>query len=96
MKAYLVAQDVPFAKTHEIETLIGLCARVDSDFASVETGLLSDYAVEVRYPDDASFPDAVEAREAWRTALAIRELVWRKLGITGADIVRWRADAPPE
>ncbi|MGB9621127.1 MAG: HEPN domain-containing protein, partial [Brevinematia bacterium] len=54
LKAFLVYHNVDFQKVHTIEYLIRLCSKIDNEFESLYemTKKLTDYAVEVRYPDE--------------------------------------------
>lgn len=40
---------------------------------------LTDYAVEIRYPEDIYFPDIKEAEEAIKKAEKVKEFVLKKL-----------------
>ncbi|MCL0049404.1 HEPN domain-containing protein [Dehalococcoidia bacterium] len=53
LKAFLVYHQIYFTKTHRIIDLLELCATVDSSFKDEleDADNLTDYAVEVRYPD---------------------------------------------
>lgn len=54
IKGYLISLGIIFPKTHEIGELITLCEQKDSDISELkeEADKLTDYAVEIRYPDD--------------------------------------------
>jgi len=80
IKAYLAAHDIEFPFIHNLEKLIELCAQHDSAFAQLKTAAqeLTPYAVELRYDDDF-WPAAHTARQAYDTAVVIRELVITKL-----------------
>ena len=46
-------------KTHDIAELITLCSEVDPEFSKlsrIDIVSLTDYAVEIRYPDEFYFP----------------------------------------
>jgi len=86
LKAYLVSKDVDFGKTHDIEYLLKLCSDVDKDFKNLKTGNLTDYAVEVRYPDDFYIPSLEEAKEAFNIARDVKKFVFDKLGLKEKDI----------
>ena len=44
--------------------------------------MLTDYAVEIRYPDDWYEPSMEETKEAYAIALKVKEFVLKKLGIS--------------
>jgi len=86
LKAYLVAREVEFEYTHELEYLLELCAREDESFLELDVGNLTDYAVMVRYPRRTHIPSIDEAREALRLAERIKDFVLAKLGIAEEEI----------
>ena len=67
LKAFLTKHQVEFPKTHSIMTLINLCSGIDSSFKEKlsNADLLTDYAVEIRYPDDWYEPTIEETRKAY-------------------------------
>lgn len=78
LKALLVFKNVAFPKTHDITLLLQLVA----DNGGLPTGLeidtgspLNRYGVGVRYPDDMEPVDLDEARQAFNTAAAIRDII---------------------
>ena len=79
LKAYLSYKKVNFKKTHDLELLLELCIREDKEFERLDTGNLTDYAIEVRYPDDIYIPSFEEAKEAYKMALKIRNFVLTKI-----------------
>lgn len=81
LKAYLVTKKIDFEKTHDLEFLLKLCATQDKDFENVSVGNLTDYAVEVRYPDEFYIPSVEEARECFEIASKIKDFVLYKMGI---------------
>jgi HEPN domain-containing protein len=84
LKAFLVKEQIEFSKTHNIMSLLNLCASVDQSFKKElsEADVLTDYAVEIRYPDDWYEPSMEETKEAYGIALKVKEFVLKKLGIT--------------
>jgi len=69
LKAFLVKHQVEFPKTHNLMVLINLCSDVDADFHKLDNAdNLTDYAVEIRYPDDWYEPSLDDAKEAIRLA----------------------------
>ena len=77
LKAYLVKHQVEFQKTHSIMSLINLCSTVDSVFKDklLYADLLTDYAVEIRYPDEWYEPTIEEAKDAYRVACEVKQFV---------------------
>jgi len=81
LKAFLTYHQIDFPKTHSMVTLIDLCASKDNSFndLSDEADSLTDYAVEIRYPDDWYEPTLEEAKKAFAVAEMIKEFVLKKL-----------------
>jgi HEPN domain-containing protein len=76
LKAYLVAQNIAFPFTHNLEKLTELCMLNDASFSSVKSLAqnLTPFAVELRY--DAEFwPSPEIAQQALDDALAIKQFV---------------------
>jgi HEPN domain-containing protein len=89
LKAFLVYHKIGFQKVHTIEYLIKLCSTIDSDFESLyeKTKNLTDYAIDIRYPDDFYIPTIEEARNAFESATFVKEFIFKKLSITEKDIL---------
>jgi len=81
-----VSKNIEFERSHSIEYLIELCSRVDTEFSEIEAGNLSDYAVEMRYPDDFFIPSLDEAQNALELAAKIKNFVMRKLNLTTEEL----------
>jgi len=79
LKAYLIRHSIDFAKVHDLEYLRKLCASVDSAFADLELGDLSEYAVSIRYPGMPDEPSVSRADDALRIAEHVREFVRSRL-----------------
>lgn len=76
LKGYLVSKNISPEKTHKIESLLALCIRLDSSFEEIsEAKTLTEYAVELRYPDDFFIPSLEEAKEAYQLAQKVRNFV---------------------
>jgi HEPN domain-containing protein len=91
LKAWLAWRDVPPKPVHNIEVLLSLCEETDPEFATLRRAeLLTAYAVEIRYPDNAYFPTTEEMQEAAGIAKQIREFVLARLRKEGLSLV----DAP--
>lgn len=79
LKGYLVARQIKFPRTHNLELLQGLCSADDPAFAATDVTRLSFYAVEVRYPDEFLEPSLDDATESVRIAQGMGQLVRKKL-----------------
>ncbi len=84
LKAYLVFLDIAFTKTHEIGELITQCENADTEISELkeEADKLTDYAVEIRYPDDWFEPALEEAKESFKIAKKIQEFVLNRITFT--------------
>ena len=80
LKAFLVSHLIKPPRDHNIKTLIDLCAEIDVGFTGLnDTAYLSDYAVDVRYPDDFYIPSVEELRTALEDARRIRSFVMARI-----------------
>lgn len=81
LKAFLVKNQVEFSKTHSIMALLNLCSTVDKAFSEElsDADSLTDYAVEIRYPDEWYEPTIEEAKQAYETALRVKDFVLKRL-----------------
>lgn len=86
LKAFLVTKNIEFGRTHILEALLDLCRGVDSDFFNISTGKLTDYAVEVRYPEVFYTPTQSEAEESVILAERISDFVLAKLKVKPVDL----------
>jgi HEPN domain-containing protein len=86
LKAYLVYKNVDFGKTHQLELLLELCSEQDTEFKKLYIGNLSDYAVEIRYPETFYIPSLEEAKECFEIASKVKEFVLKKLEIKEEDL----------
>ena len=61
--------------------LLNLCSKVDESFNKelTDTDLLTDYAVEFRYPGEWYEPSVKEAKDAYKSAEKVRQFVKNKL-----------------
>ncbi|MBI5892967.1 MAG: HEPN domain-containing protein [Deltaproteobacteria bacterium] len=89
LKAFLVKHQVEFMKTHSIMTVLNLCSTVDKSFSEElsEVDYLTDYAVEIRYPDEWYEPTIEEAMQAFQMVLKVKGFVVDKLkkAVTSAN-----------
>lgn len=82
LKAFLIEQNIPFTKTHDLtKKLLPLCTEIDQEFKVLFNYLemLDPYAVEFRYPgEEYTF---TEIRTALASTKKIRRFVRGKLGL---------------
>ena len=88
LKAFLLNYNIEFGKTHSIEYLIKLCSKIDKEFEKLYEIIegLTEYAIDVRYPDEFYIPSIEEAKEAFDIATKVKEFVLRKLKINEKDL----------
>lgn len=81
LKAYLVFLGASFAKTHEIGELITKCEERDREISALkeEADKLTDYAIEVRYPEEWFEPTLEEAKDAFEMAKKIKEFISNRI-----------------
>lgn len=85
LKALLIALHTKPPRTHEIEHLLYLLQEKGLDTSEItEAAKLTDYAVEVRYPDFEEEPSEEEAIEALN--LAKKVVGWVKENLRGMGI----------
>ena len=77
LKAFLVSRQIEFPKTHDIEHLRHLVARVDPELAEklATADVLTPYGVEFRYPGDFPSVSRTEGERALRLAEETRDLL---------------------
>jgi HEPN domain-containing protein len=86
LKAVLVAQGIPFPKTHNIKTLLDLLPQPITPPAEVQDAAgLTDYAVVSRYPGDLEPVTEEEYQDAVRLAAVVVQ--WAKSLIGAGDDV---------
>lgn len=64
LKALLIAHDIEFPKTHNIDFLLKQSMNINSSFEKFMGNSLSEYAVDMRYPDIRYIPTEDEMNEA--------------------------------
>lgn len=89
LKSFLVKHNIDFDRTHDLRYLTKLCSDLDIDFEWLYevARKLSEYAVEVRYPDDFYVPSVKEARECFEIVTKVKNFVFEKFGIGEEEIV---------
>jgi HEPN domain-containing protein len=89
LKAFLTYHDVPFSKTHILEVLKQKCLEIDDTFQNLEFKNLSQYAIEIRYPDVFYLPTIEEANECVKLAEDVKDFILKKLGLIEEEILKW-------
>lgn len=83
LKAALVAEAIPFRKTHDLVVLVGLApASLAAELSGVDVLVLQPWAVDGRYPGDVTDATELEARDVIAVAEAILAVVRRHVGAT--------------
>ena len=74
LKALLVHVKIVFPPTHDLGNLVGLLAKRYPEAARLRTMAdeLTEYAVDVRYPDTFCLPTETDAQEAFAAAENIK------------------------
>lgn len=80
VKAYLVHQREPFEKIHDLEQLMGQCARLDAAWQELRDSVepLTAYAVRFRYPGPPD-PPIQEVQTALGVVKQLRDFVLERL-----------------
>lgn len=88
LKAFLIHSGVESGRVHSIQYLIKLCSDLNEEFEKLYdiTAHLTDYAVEVRYPDEFYISTVREAKEAFEAATKVKEFVFQQLKIKEEEI----------
>jgi HEPN domain-containing protein len=81
LKAFLVYHNVDFPRTHDVDFLLLECKKIDSSEFEVDLGSLSDFGVNIRYPDDFYVPDKKETSQYREIAHDIKKIVEKKIKI---------------
>lgn len=79
LKAFLIYHNVDFPRTHDVDFLLLECKKIDSKDFDIDLGSLSDFGVNIRYPDDFYIPDKKETSQYCNIAYAIQEIVEKKI-----------------
>jgi hypothetical protein len=83
-----VNKNIPFPKTHILEILKQKCVEIDDSFQDIDFKNLSQYAVEIRYPDEFYLPDVEEAIESVKIAEQVKNIILEKIGLKEEDIMK--------
>ena len=79
LKAFLVYHNVDFPRTHDVDFLLIECKKIDSKDFDVDLDSLSDFGVNIRYPDDFYVPDKDETILYREIAHSIKKIVEKKI-----------------
>ena len=79
--AFLQEKEMPIPHTHNLIELLTLCSSNDPTLAVIRTDLvrLDRYAVRFRYPGETANKE--EAKAAYQSAMAVRQLIRARLGL---------------
>jgi HEPN domain-containing protein len=77
LKAYLTQLQIDFPKTHDIGRLPDIVSGLDAATAQRlrDADALSDFGVDIRYPDDTPDLNPDKVKQAFATALDVRATV---------------------
>lgn len=71
-----------------------MCIERDNDFINLiereKASQLTDFAVEVRYPEEFYIPTLNETKEYFTLALKVKDFVFNKLGIGEEDLINYK------
>jgi HEPN domain-containing protein len=81
LKGFLLWNDQPFRKTHNLVELVEQCAKVDPEFSDLRltAETLTPFGTEARYPDTQLVLDLVALNEAQQLAIEAVAFVQEKL-----------------
>jgi HEPN domain-containing protein len=81
LKAFLACHEQQPPKTHDLTALLGLCRSLDATLDSLgdDCSLLTDFAVESRYPADLDEPEREDAAAAIAAAERVRKAILQRL-----------------
>lgn len=83
LKAFLVYHNVDFPRTHDVDFLLMECKKIDSNDFEIDLGSLSDFGVNIRYPDDFYVPDKEETIQYRNIAHTIGNIIEKKIKLIG-------------
>jgi HEPN domain-containing protein len=79
LKAFLVFNNVDFPRTHDVDFLLIECKKIAPEDFEVDLLSLSDFGVNIRYPDDFYIPDKQETIQYRDIANEIKAIVEKKI-----------------
>lgn len=75
LKAFLVYHDIDFPKTHDLDFLLMDCKKINDKIFDIDFGNLTDFGVNIRYPDDFYLPYDNETHLYRNLALLVKSIV---------------------
>lgn len=86
LKAYIIAQNTAFKKTHDLETLIEQCTQFSPDFNNIKSNcvMLSSYVSGARYPSEIELTE-YEMKQAIKNAQQVLDFTKSKLKELGHE-----------
>ncbi len=77
LKAYLIANNIQFPKTHDLIRLLIICKQKNISFSEIDKNCegITDYGVSPRYPDDIDDLTIKDAQNAYQDALSIKAFI---------------------
>ena len=76
LKVFCISRKTDYPKVHDIARLMEACIAIDTSFESLrELSYLSNYAVDIRYPDDFYIPSLEELQKAYEDAKKVKVFV---------------------
>lgn len=83
LKSFLISQNKPIAKIHDLSALVERCKEIDDSFEELIEGVISisDYYINSRYPDAGDFMTYSKANaiDAYEVAKEVFKFVSNKL-----------------
>jgi HEPN domain-containing protein len=74
-KAFLVFHNIDFPKTLDLDYLLLECNKIDAKDFDIDLGSLTDFGVNIRYPDDFYLPDKDETAQYRGIALKVKKVI---------------------
>ena len=89
LKAYIIANELDFRKTHDLGRLVNICGQKDNEFNQYfdKVADLNTYYIETRYPDYEIQVNKSQAENALRLAVDIAAFVKQKLEAVEGEVV---------
>ena len=82
LKLFLVSEGKEPARSHNIAFLKNECENINSVFSELtDIEYLTDYAVDLRYPDNFYIPSLEEAKDAYSDTLKVKVFICKILNI---------------
>ena|ERR1700733_4901373 len=77
LKAYLIANNIEFPKTHDLVEILKLCSVKNLKFGELKMlcASLKNYGITPRYPDDIDDLTLADAKDAYNNAITIKEFI---------------------